>query len=258
MFNDVACVVVPWHREEERRMFLQAWNIKAIPDWLVLHQDKELAGCGVTKNRGIQAAINLGAEVVVVLDGDCYPSSEANSLEGLMSAHLKALAPQMVQRFQAVTSPRSRGTPYGELTIEMPVAASLGFWLNVPDYCAVRQLAFHLQPMEFVRTPIFGQYFALCGMNMAFRPHEWLPWCQFIDVSRFDDIWMGWLWQREAYRRGYCFNMNGPLITHSRQSNVWKNLRDETIHLEASESLWRVVACHESNDYDTLRKVFPC
>lgn len=251
------CVVVPWVYDEERAKFLKAWGITAIPEWLVLQQDATKDGCGVTKNKGIAAAVGRGAEMVVVLDSDCFPSAEVDSLEGLVSLHRKALEPQPVEMFQAVTSPRSRGTPYGELTTMMPVAASMGYWLQVPDYCAVRQLAFNTQPMEFLRTSIFGKYFALCGMNLAFRPHEWAPWHQFINVDRFDDIWQGFLWQKEAYRRGYCFNLNGPLITHSRQSNVWKNLQLEAIHLEANETLWKKIAMSQDIAYYQLRKLLP-
>ena len=255
--NDV-CVVVPWVTDTERASFLEAWKIRHLPTWLVLQQDVAREGCGVTKNNGVRCAMELGAEIVVVLDSDCYPSSEANSLEGLMGSHVNALQPQPVQLFQAVTDPASRGTPYLQQQIVLPVAASMGFWIQVPDYCAVRQLAFNTKPMRYERTALFGRYFALCGMNMAFRPHDWLPWCQFIDVARFDDIWMGWLWQREANRRRCCFNLNGPMITHARQSNVWRNLRDEALHLEANETLWQTIALHESDNYSTLRKVLPC
>jgi len=251
-------VVVPWVTEMERSAFLAAWKVKAIPDWLLLQQDVEHDGCGVTKNNGIKSAIDLGAEVVVVLDGDCYPSPEANSLDGLVSFHLKALQPQPVKLFQVVTDPASRGTPYSEVTVILPVAASMGYWQQVPDYCAVRQLAHNVVPMTFTRDTIFGRYFALCGMNLAFRPLDWLPWCQFIDVERFDDIWMGWLWQKQAYAKKYCFNLNGPMITHSRQSNVWKNLQQEAVHLEASETLWQKIALSEESNYDQLRKLLPC
>ncbi len=254
-----AFIVVPWHRQEELMAFCTAWNIKSgcIPEWLIFQHDAQREGCGVTKNKGILKAMDFGADVIIVLDGDCYPSHEVGTLMDLIDAHIDALKPQRVQLYQAVTDPPSRGTPYFALTVEMPVAASMGFWLNVPDYCAVRQLAYNAKPMDFSRTTIFQRYFALCGMNIAFRPSEWLPWCQFIDVPRFDDIWMGWLWQKEAYRRGHCFNLNGPLITHARQSNVWSNLIDEAVHLKATETLWSTIALCKDESYESLRKLLP-
>lgn len=252
------CIVVPWHRTEEVESFREAWAIPdAEPDFLILQHDKDGEGCAVTKNRGINRAMVRSTEVVVVLDGDCYPTEEASTLEALAELHIKALEPQRVKMFDVVTNPPSRGTPYGDLTMEMPVAASMGFWTEVGDYCASRQLAFDGAPMEFKRETIFGRYFPLCGMNLAFRPGDWHPWNQFINVDRFDDIWQGWLWQKEAYRRGFCFNLNGPLIRHSRQSNVWNNLRLEAKHIESNETLWRRIAEDRSFDYAKLRSLLP-
>jgi len=252
-------VVVPWHRDEEVEAFREAWGIPdREPDWLIFQHDADLEGCGVTKNRGISRALVRGAEVVVVLDGDCFPTEEAPTLEELGAKHCAALEPQAVQMFEAVTSPPSRGTPYTDLSMEMPVAASMGFWTEIGDYCAVRQLSHHAEPMHCHPQTVFGKYFPLCGMNLAFKPQEWSPWCQFINVSRFDDIWQGWLWQREAYRRKYCFNLAGPTVRHSRQSNVWKNLTDEARYLEQNETLWREIASHESDEYDILRRLLPC
>jgi hypothetical protein len=253
-------VVVPWHRDEEIDAFLENWGVtwEDKPEWLVLQHDAEREGCGATKNKGVARAADMNAEVVVILDGDCYPAEPEMSLSTFAQLHRAALEPQNVDLFQAVTYPPSRGTPYRERTLRMPVAASMGFWFKNPDHCAVRQLAYANGPMTHVREAIYGRYFALCGMNLAFRPGDWLPWCEFIDVERFDDVWMGWLWQKEAYRRGCCFNLAGPLVTHARQSNVWKNLRAEIAHLETSETLWRKIAMHPSNDYATLRRLLPC
>lgn len=252
-----ACVVTQYVTEAERDAFLSAWGIKAMPPWLLMQHDVNRDGCGVTKNRGVLRAISEGADIVVVLDGDCYPSDEAPTLEDLMVKHAAALQPQPVDLYAVVTNPPSRGTPYGDLNVMLPVAASMGFWTDVPDYCAVRQLAFACRPMDFTRETISGRYFPLCGMNIAFRPVDWWPWHQFIDVSRFDDIWMGWLWQREAYRRGYCFNLNGPLIRHARQSNVWRNLIDEAAWLKETETLWQQIAQHPTGAYEDLLKLLP-
>jgi hypothetical protein len=263
MSASTATVVVPWHRDEERDSFLREWKIKPdnIPEWLILQHDERREGCGATKNRGISKAMVRGADIVVVLDGDCYPgpetASESNPLEHHVARHVSALSPQPVRMFEVVTRPPSRGTPYSQLDITMPVAMSIGMWTDIGDYCAVRQLAHNAVPMQLLPQMIFGRYFALCGMNIAFRPAVWREWAQFIEVSRFDDIWMGWLLQREAYRRGYCFNLNGPLVRHSRQSNVWANLHDEAIYLQASESLWARIATHPSDDYETLRGLLP-
>jgi hypothetical protein len=129
-------------------------------------------------------------------------------------------------------------------------------WVGVGDYDAPGQLVHgQLHPMEFKRDPIFGKYFPLCGMNLAFPATAW-PWCQFVNIPRFDDIWQGFLWQKHAYSRGQCFNLAGPLVRHARQSNVWANLREEAVHLENNERLWSQVFHSPSFDHETLLKQF--
>ena len=254
-------VVTPWHNEAQKDGFLRAWGYPK--RGLLMLQDKDGIGCGAMKNLCVDAALAEGATGVIVLDDDCFPLPEGHlpvkdPLYDLIRRHVEALEPQEVEMVMEVTSPISRGTPYFNRTVRMPVAASMGFWTGIGDYDAPAQLVRGATtPMEFVRKPVFGKYFACCGMNLAFRPKEWLPWCRFIDVPRMDDIWMGWLWEKEAYVRGFCFNLGGPLIRHSRQSNVWANLRDESKYLEANETLWSDVATHPSREYSVLRGLLP-
>ena len=246
-------VVVPWHNEAQLESFLEAWGVTRDDPRLHLQQDRDKSGCARTKNSGVVLAY---ADIVIVLDDDCYPHD--TDLDGFIAWHVECLKDVEVKRFDLVTHPASRGTPYFHRGIKMPVAASMGFWVNVGDYDAPGQLVHGpTYPMEFEHGPKFGNYFPLCGMNLAFRPAQWWPWCQFINVPRFDDIWMGFLWQREAYRRNHCFNLNGPTVRHERQSNVWQNLRDEAMHLEANETLWSRIATHPANDYETLRALCP-
>lgn len=255
-----SAVVVPWHNPEQLEKFLSAWGIERDEPGLILQHDSKKEGGAAMKNRGVDRAVEAGAELVVVLDDDCYPCPDGvETLKQLADMHRVALQPQWFPLFQSVTEPQSRGTPYGERErmALMDVACSMGFWIEVGDYCAVRALAFGHQEMEFSRELIYGRYFPLCGMNIAFRPHEWDPWWRFIDVPRYDDIWQGWLWQKEAYRRGCCFNLAGPLVRHSRQSNVWRNLADEAMHLEANETLWREIAGSPDSDYEALLRLLP-
>jgi hypothetical protein len=255
---DKVMVVVPWHRGAQRDAFCEAWDIGPNDSRVVFQEDRNREGCGKTKNRGVAAAVELGAEIVIVLDDDCYPV-DGQCLEGFKAAHVANLSePAAVPMFQAVTRPASRGTPYHTRTVGMPVAASMGFWLGIGDYDAPGQLVHGTgTAMEFSTEAIFGRYFPLCGMNLAFRPGDWSPWCRFIEVPRFDDIWMGWLFQKEAYRRGCCFRLDGPVARHSRQSNVWANLRDEAVHLERNETLWQDLASSLERDYDALRRMLP-
>ncbi len=249
-------IIVPWHNHNQLDSFLQAWNVTPEDQRLLLVQDHDRSGCARTKNRGILQAMKAGVETVIILDDDCYPN-EGYCMDRFISEHEQALMPQKGHWFKRVTEPPSRGTPYF-LDEQMPVAASMGFWDGIGDYDACSQLVVGCRTeMSFKQETIFGRYFPLCGMNLAFHPVDWWPWCQFVDVPRFDDIWMGWLWQKEAYRRGNCFNLNGPVIRHIRQSNVWANLRDEAKHLEDNEILWQAIATSKTYDYDELKDLFP-
>lgn len=258
-------VVVPWHNPKQRDAFLEAWHLSGNEPFLVLQRDEDKEGCARTKNKGIWRAIQSKASVIIVLDDDCFPDTNApyfpsnpeQAMQNFIAEHVMALMPTHVPMFDVVTDPPSRGTPYFERDMLMPVAASMGFWVEVGDYDAVRQLVFGPRnPMKFSTRPIHGRYFPLCGMNVAFRP-EWWPWCKQVEIPRFDDIWGGWLWQKKAYAMGYCFRLCGPTVRHSRQSNVWQNLRDESRHQERNEILWREIAMSPSLDREELLKLIP-
>lgn len=237
-------IVVPWHDPVQKEQFLKAWGITLLPEFLILQQDPGWKSCAKTKNAGIRRAIDKGSEIIIVLDSDCYPRFQclSTTLEEFAHHHTQSLNPQPVEIFKRVTIPSSRGTPYFSRTITMPVAASMGFWDGVPDFDAPGQLVNGVNTdLKLHQEPIFGQFFPLCGMNLAFRSEEW-PWCQFVNVPRMDDIWSGFLWQKKAYSEGKCFNLNGPIVYHSRQSNVWSNLKIETENLERNETLWSEIA----------------
>jgi hypothetical protein len=248
-------VAVAWVNEKQRDEFLAAWSLGVIPPWLFLQQDEHREGGAMTKNKAMKRAIDSGAEVIVSLDDDCYPFISGQTLEEFCRQHIEALEPKPVEMFEVVTSPPSRGTPYRDLCMVMPVAASMGFWNINGDYCAVRQLAYgENTPMTFERKTVFGKYFPLCGMNYAFRPKEWEPWYFMMEgVGRFDDIWMGFLWQKEAYRRGHCFNLAGPMVNHVRQSNMWANLMNESQRLLSNETAWKHIAESTETSYQGLK-----
>lgn len=233
-------ICVPWHKEEVINAFLNAWNVNPNHPSLVLQKDGGWFSCARTKNLAVQKAKSLNAEIIIVLDSDCYPYLNI-SLEEFALNHIKAMEDQEVKLFEQITNPPSRGTPYFNKTIKMPVIASMGYWNNIPDRDAPSQLVQGAYAeMEFKQTTIYNKYFALSGMNLAFRA-EYSDWFEFIDVPRFDDIWMGWIAQKMAYANGYCFNLNGPIIKHSRQSNVWQSLKEEAKYLELNETLWQEI-----------------
>jgi hypothetical protein len=260
-------LVVPWHKASQIAAFKQAWDIeKKTPDYVFFQHDATQAGCAQTKNAGIKRALDDGADIVVVLDDDCYPLAPVmgqpgmQSLDDLVAAHVKALQPQKVRAVYPTCLPRPRGMPYRNEHIVRPVAASIGLWTNNLDLDAASTLVLgeKTQPEQYARFPFYHHFFPFCGMNFAFRK-EWAECAVLIDVPRFDDIWMGWIWEKVAYEKGYCFNLAGPMIDHSRQSDVWANLESEVKYLKVNEDLWSAIYSAPANltAVDLRGKFFP-
>jgi hypothetical protein len=235
-----SALVVAWHNPKQIAEFKEAWKIQS-GHQVYFQQDKDKEGCAVTKNKGIRRAYDDGAEMIVVLDDDCYPKDEHYTLQNLFEDYESALKPQKVLMYYAITQPRSRGTPYLNRTIQMPVAAALGYALKFPDLDAASSLVLGSQiEIGMLKQPIHGRYFSGCGMNFAFR-REWIDCVQFINIPRFDDIWMFLIFQKIAYAKGFCFSLEGPDVIHQRQSNIWRNLQDEVKYLEINETLWQTI-----------------
>lgn len=248
-------VVTPWHRVEVKDQFLREWGVRSVPNWLFLQQDAEHEGCARTKNKGILRAIQAGADIIVVLDDDCYPEAKGMPLAEFVQCHVEALKPQPATAYISTTDPPSRGTTYFNRTITRPIAASMGFWSGVPDYDAAGQLRHSDTQPRFNQSVIYGLYFPLCGMNIAFHALQW-PWCQFINVPRFDDIFAGYIWQKKAYACGEAFNLAGPTVRHARQSNVFSNLKAEAELLERNETLWSAISAAQLDSHDNLLAAF--
>ncbi|MBB5351093.1 glycosyltransferase involved in cell wall biosynthesis [Haloferula luteola] len=251
--SESIAVLVPWHQPQVQAEFVAAWGNHPA---LMFQQDEHRAGGASTKNIGIRRALEAGVDVLIVLDDDLRPTPEVPDLDVVIADHLASLKPQRVYPFDHVTHPPSRGTPYFHGDVELPVACSLGWWSGIPDRDAARQLVEGAySDMDFLSQgeAIFGNWFAGSGMNIAFRPKLWWPWCQFVEgVGRMDDIWMFFIWCKEAYRRGHCFSFCGPVLHHARQSDVFANLIHEAAFLEQNETAWARIVRSEFTEYSDL------
>jgi reversibly glycosylated polypeptide len=250
-------IVVAWHNEKQKDEFLEAWRAPKRAEYLFLTQDTDKSGCAKTKNRGIRNALDSGAEYIIVLDDDCYPTGDDINLVDFAQDHIAALQPQPVKMVFPTTDPPSRGTPYRHRDIKMKVAASMGFWNIYPDFDAMSALV-HGEKMEIAHAigTIYQRYFPFCGMNFAFHRDQF-DCAVLIDVPRFDDIWMGWIWEKVAYEKGLCFNLSGPRVNHVRQSKVWENLQQEVKYLELNEDLWEAIhRAPRGLTAETLRRKF--
>jgi reversibly glycosylated polypeptide/UDP-arabinopyranose mutase len=188
-------------------------------------------------------------DMIVTLDDDCFPGTDGP--RGFLARHWQRLENGGSELAWTETGigPRTRGFPYFRNERRRRCILNHGLWLNVPDYDAPTQLLQARRPEPFGfedRTIPVGQYFPMCGMNLAFRP-EAVPALYFMLMGRdyaydrFGDIWAGVFFKRIADHLGWAVNSGGPAVDHRRASNVWANLRKEAPGLEINEHLWAAV-----------------
>ena len=196
---------------------------------------------------GYLRAAQLGTDVIVTLDDDCFPTAP-----GFIDAHVAALSGEATTDAWTSTGEGvvPRGVPYLNRGRSRPVGISHGLWTNVADYDAITQLVIGrtggtFAPRDLV-VPV-GQYYPMCGMNLAWRA-ELTPAMYFLLMGRGLALrpLRRHLGGASSRRRicdhlGYAVVSGRPLIEHRRASNVWTNLAKEAPGLPVNETLWRAV-----------------
>jgi hypothetical protein len=144
---------------------------------------------------------------------------------------------------------RVRGTPYRNHGVLADVAVSMGLWAGIPDLDAVCTLVGSTpSSLTGVQTRVMpsAQFFALSGMNLAFRREVaclmyFPPMGAGQTFARFDDIWCGLLAQRICRHLGYSITCGRPLIDHRRASDPFVNLVKEAPGIAFNEALWATI-----------------
>lgn len=205
-------------------------------EWLFNKTD----GC---RNLGFYWAEQLTKpDVFITLDDDVYPIGDP------IQDHINALNMQVSPNWISTAQDwRVRGIPvFGE---KWPVMLSHGVWAGVPDFDAPTQLLNpNVQDVAFNRTNIpYGVLFPMCIMNVAFR-RELLPWMYQSPMGqrlaefglptgdRFADIWSGVVAKLACDLNQWGVVTGYSTIYHSRASNVFTNLRKESVFLEQNET----------------------
>jgi reversibly glycosylated polypeptide / UDP-arabinopyranose mutase len=224
--------------------------------------DKELAKNGwiiprkvsAIRNFGFLKAYQLGADVIMTLDDDCYPVPGHHFVQDHLR-NLNLTAPKRwINTYPHTDHLFTRGQPY--LTRqEQPVMLSHGLWTNVLDHDAathLQHLSFKAELAEqFVYFIPSGAYFPLCSMNIAFK-RELTPLLYFPlmgqDVQgnswgydRFDDIWAGIFAKKIMDHLGLGVVNGSPFVEHRKASDPFKNLQKEAKGLELNETVWKAV-----------------
>lgn len=269
-------IVVPTIREDCIMSFIEAWAPHFQHSTLVIVEDNptrsfRLEGANVLhfawddidrdlasrawiiprrtdciRSYGFFKAWQLGAEIIISLDDDCYPTGP-----DFVDTHVYKLTE--VHNCDAWVSTldgsQPRGIPYLTRTRQVLPAINHGLWLGIPDYDAITQLALvRLKASYDIKEMVIprGLFFPMCGMNVAFR-REITPAMYFLlmgrdwPFDRFGDIWCGILAKKICDHLNYCVCSGNPLVEHRRASNVWANLRKEVAGYEANERFWTIV-----------------
>ena len=271
-------VVLPTIRQASLERFLAEWDGK-LPEcrvivvednpqrtfpidrehwWHFCHEDidRDLAGdawiiprkTDCVRSYGYLKALEMGAEVILTLDDDCYPSAD---YPNPLRTHLEQLESPGASEcwFSTCTNFKPRGYPYYATARSLPVAINHGLWEGVPDFDAPTQLLhsrLHFTPGWVDAIVPKGSFFPMCGMNLSFR-RDIAPCFYFLlmgtvyPFDRFGDIWCGIFAKKICDHLGWGVRTGPPAIHHSRASDVWKNLAKETPGLEWNERLWVAV-----------------
>lgn len=210
------------------------------------------------KNAGIRSygfwkAYQLGADIIITLDDDCYPVDR--DFVARHPANLSLSAPKKwTTTFPHPDLLYTRGFPY-DVRNKHPVVISHGLWSNKMDLDAKTQFLFpHVNMPPYPTMLGFvprGQYFPMSSMNLAFR-REVVPLMYFPlmgsdpdgnpwGYDRFDDIWAGIFAKKICDHLELGVVSGSPFVEHRKASDPHKNLEKERTGLEVNETLWRKV-----------------
>lgn len=211
------------------------------------------------KNSGIRCfgflkAWQLGAEVVISLDDDCYPVNK-----NFVKQHLGNLSTKAPQKwFSTFPHPDynfSRGFPY-QVRNKYSVVLSHGLWSGALDLDGKTEKKFGRPDLPGFNLPLrqfipFGYYFPMCIMNLAFTrkiiPLMYMPlmgqdadgkkW----DYDRFDDIWAGVMVKRILDHLGLAVVSGSPLVEHRKKTSIEQCLKREEAGLKMNEKFWQMI-----------------
>jgi reversibly glycosylated polypeptide/UDP-arabinopyranose mutase len=207
--------------------------------WIFSRRDSAIRSFGFWK------AYQLDAETIFTLDDDCYRIPNQNFIE----THLARLnnTPKWVS---SIDNLRLRGLPYFNLGKLHNVVLNMGMWTNVADLDAPNQLTKPLPnfmpPTDVDRIIPNGQYFPLCGMNMAFK-REITPLMYFPLMGegqpyrRFDDIWCGIICKTICDHLKLNISVGHPFVEHKKASDPMVNLVKEAPGIKMNETFWEVI-----------------
>jgi reversibly glycosylated polypeptide/UDP-arabinopyranose mutase len=221
------------------------------------------------KSYGFLKAYQAGHDYIWTLDDDCFPEEEDAGYVDAIKWELAHAHPDDSWYNTIYWSGLyPRGYPYGIRQEQQQVAIHHGLWSGVPDLDGITALEhskLRLDPVHGVRRVPTGQFFPMCGMNLAFR-REMVPAMYFmlqgrirddaydhmfpngtnpLPFDRFDDIWAGLFAKKICDHLGYAVTSGGPSIFHTKESDPTMRVIKEAPGIAVHEKLWREVKAAE-------------
>lgn len=206
------------------------------------------------RNYGFLKAHQMGANIIITLDDDCYPVKNHNLIK-LHSRNLSLKTPfKWTNTYPDAHHMYTRGMPYLNRQ-QAPVMLSHGLWTNVLDHDGpthLQNLNFKAEfAQHFLQIIPQGAYYPMCSMNLAFR-REVTPLMYFPlmgedkngnkwGYDRFDDIWAGIFSKKIMDHLGYGVVNGAPFVEHKKASDPFKNLIKEAKGIEMNEKIWKEV-----------------
>jgi reversibly glycosylated polypeptide/UDP-arabinopyranose mutase len=201
------------------------------------------------RNYGFLKAYELGADITITLDDDCFPIKGQNFLQ----SHLDNLSLSAPDDWFPTYPHRkfypTRGFPY-DIRNKKEVVMSHGLWSNILDFDAKTHLKYEDVHMPAISSDLLefipkDYFFPMCSMNLAFKtkitPIMFFPPMGYDNkgdhwgYDRFDDIWAGIFAKKVIDHLGYAVVNGSPFVEHKKASNVNENLKKEAkgIKIEA-------------------------
>ena len=218
------------------------------------------------KNAGIRSygfykAYQLGADVIITLDDDCFPTGKHFVNQHIDNLQFKAAT----YWFSTYPDPRfiyTRGFPY-RIRDQLQVMVSHGLWSGALDLDGQTEAKLprllNEIPYRSIRQIIPQNYFfPMCSMNLAFR-REAIPLMYFPlmgydpagkpwGYDRFDDIWAGLMVKKICDHLGWAVVNGSPFVEHRKASSISGNVAKEKPGLKVNEVFWqKVVAVKLTN-----------
>lgn len=203
------------------------------------------------RNYGFLKAYQLGCDVTITLDDDCYPIKK----QQFVKQHLKNLSTFAPLDWFSTYPHReylyTRGFPYS-VRNKKEAVISHGLWANILDFDAKTHLKY-----PNLHMPVFNPnlvesipkdyFFPMCSMNLAFKtkitPIMYFPPMGYDNkgnhwgYDRFDDIWAGIFAKKIIDHLGYTVVNGSPFVEHRKASNINENLKKEVEGIKTNESL---------------------